>query len=270
MLSTLDGRVALITGAGRGIGREIAIGLAAAGARVALVARTRTELDEAAHTIQTQGGTAVAFATDIADPDGARAAVEAATSRLGSMDVLINNAAVVAPLGAIQSLAPTEVTAAFAVNIAAAVILSGLVVPGMLTTGWGRIVNISSGIAELPAAMIGGNVYAASKAALEASTINLAAELNGTGVTVNAYRPGAVDTAMQAWIRNQSPDTIGRALHKRFVSSYAAGELISPQDSAARLIEKLKTTLSGQVWSVNDPESEDRPAPSARPADDNR
>jgi NAD(P)-dependent dehydrogenase (short-subunit alcohol dehydrogenase family) len=144
------------------------------------------------------------------------------------------------------------VTLAFAVNISAVVILSGLVVPGMLTTGWGRIVNISSGIAEHPSAMIGGNVYAASKAALEASTINLAAELNGTGVTVNAYRPGAVDTAMQAWIRDQPPDTIGRALHERFVSRYAAGELISPQDSAARLLEKLKTTVSGQIWSVHD------------------
>ena len=186
MLSTLDGHVALVTGAGRGIGREIAIGLAAAGARVALVARTRIELDETAHTIQTRGGTAVALPTDIADPDSAHAAVEAATSRVGSVDVLINNAAVVAPLGVIQSLAPTDVTAAFAVNIAAVVILSGLVVPGMLSIGWGRIVNISSGIAEHPAAMIGGNVYAASKAALEASTINLAAELKDTGVTVNA------------------------------------------------------------------------------------
>ena len=156
----LDGHVALVTAAGRGIGREIAIRLAAAGARVALVARTQTELDESAHTIQTQGGTAVTHATDIADPDAARAAVGAATSRLGSVDVLINNAAVVAPLGRIQSLPPTDVTAAFAVNIAAVVILSGLVVPGMLTTGWGRIVNISSGIAEHPSAMIGGNVYA--------------------------------------------------------------------------------------------------------------
>lgn len=256
MLSTLDGHGALVTGAGRGIGREIAIGLAAAGARVALVARTRIELDETAHTIQTRGGTAVALPTDIADPDSAHAAVEAATSRVGSVDVLINNAAVVAPLGVIQSLAPTDVTAAFAVNIAAVVILSGLVVPGMLSIGWGRIVNISSGIAEHPAAMIGGNVYAASKAALEASTINLAAELKDTGVTVNAYRPGAVDTAMQAWIRNQSPDTIGRALHERFVSSYAEGELISPQDSAARLLEKLETTVSGQIWSVNDRDSQ--------------
>ena len=270
MVSTLDGRVALVTGAGRGIGREIAIGLAAAGAHVALVARTQTELDETAHSIQTHGGTAAVHATDIADPDSAHAALEAATSRLGSVDVLINNAAVVAPLGTIQSLAPTDVTAAFAVNIAAVVILSGLVVPGMLTTGWGRIVNISSGIAEHPAAMIGGNVYAASKAAVEASTINLAAELSGTGVTVNAYRPGAVDTAMQAWIRNQSPDTIGSALHQRFVSSYTAGELISPQHSAARLLEKLKTTMSGQIWSVNDRNSEDQLALSAEPADDNR
>jgi NAD(P)-dependent dehydrogenase (short-subunit alcohol dehydrogenase family) len=75
----------------------------------------------------------------------------------------------------------------------------------------------------------------AGKTALEAHTINLAAELRGTGVTVNAYRPGGVDTAMQAWIRQQDPERIGADLHERFNRTYTGGSLITPEHSAAAL-----------------------------------
>jgi hypothetical protein len=81
--------------------------------------------------------------------------------------------------------------------------------------------------------MVGGNAYATTKAVFEAHTVNLAAELRGTGVTVNAYRPGRVDTAMQAWIRQQDPERIGVSLHERFTRNYAEGTLITPEHSAA-------------------------------------
>ena len=99
--------------------------------------------------------------------------------------------------------------------------------------------------------MVGGNAYAATKAALEAHTVNLAAELAGTGVTVNAYRPGGVDTAMQAWIRGQDPRRIGAALHERFTRSFAEGDLITPDRSAAVLLEHLAGDDTGAVWDVN-------------------
>ena len=85
-----------------------------------------------------------------------------------------------------------------AINVVGPVSLTAALVPAMLDQSWGRIVNVSSGIAVHPAAMIGGNAYAAAKAALEAHTLNLAAELAGTGVTVNGFRPGTVDTGRQA------------------------------------------------------------------------
>jgi NAD(P)-dependent dehydrogenase (short-subunit alcohol dehydrogenase family) len=98
--------------------------------------------------------------------------------------------------------------------------------------------------------MIRGNAYAATKAALEAHTVNLAAELAGTGVTVNVYRPGGVDTAMQAWIRSQDPGRIG-ALHERFNRNYAEGTLITPGHSAAGLLAHLAGEDTGAVWDVS-------------------
>src|SRR6202041_3849106 len=135
-----------------------------------------------------------------------------------------NNAATVEPLGATAAIPPAELRRAFEVNVVAPATLTAAVLPGMLDAGWGRVVNVSSGIVASPAGMIRGNAYAATKAALEAHTVNLAAELAGTGVTVNAYRPGGVDTAMQAWIRGQDPGRIGAGLHERFNKNFAAGD----------------------------------------------
>jgi NAD(P)-dependent dehydrogenase (short-subunit alcohol dehydrogenase family) len=102
----------------------------------------------------------------------------------------------------------------------------------MLDAGWGCVVNVSSAIVARSASTVRGHAYAATKAALEAHTVNFAAELAGTGVTVNAYRPGGVDTSMQAWIRQQDPDHIGTALHDQFARSLAEGTLITPEHSA--------------------------------------
>jgi NAD(P)-dependent dehydrogenase (short-subunit alcohol dehydrogenase family) len=102
----------------------------------------------------------------------------------------------------------------------------------MLERGWGRIVNVSSGIVERPGTMVGLNAYAATKAALEAHTLNLAAELAGSRVTANVFRPGSVDTALQAWFRSQPPEDIGSTLHDHFQTSYEQGALIAPEHAA--------------------------------------
>ena len=105
----------------------------------------------------------------------------------------------------------------------------------MLAAGWGRIVNVSAAIAARPGMLAGLNTYAASKGALEAHTLNLAAELEGTGVTANVYRQGAVDTSMQAYIRDQPREQIGAPLHDRFTTMLRSGALITPRASADRM-----------------------------------
>jgi NAD(P)-dependent dehydrogenase (short-subunit alcohol dehydrogenase family) len=247
------GKTGLITGAGRGIGRAIALGLAGAGAGVVLLARTAGQLEETRALLRGQGvpaGRISVVAADLADEEDRSRAV-AAVLAAGRVDILVNNAATVEPLGPTIGIAATDLRLAFEVNVVAPAALTAAVLPGMLDAGWGRVVNISSGIAAYPAGMVRGNAYAATKAALEAHTVNLAAELAGTGVTVNAYRPGGVDTAMQAWIRSQDPERIGTGLHERFNKNFAEGTLITPGHSAAVLLAHLAGNDTGAIWDVS-------------------
>jgi len=247
------GKTALITGAGRGIGRAIALGLGGSGARVVLLARTAAQLEETRALLGKRGVPSQRIQVvpaDLADEEQRGRAVAAALAA-GRVDILVNNAATVEPLGPTASITAAELRLAFEVNVVAPVALTAAVLPGMLDAGWGRVVNVSSGIAAYPAGMIRGNAYATTKAALEAHTVNLAAELHGTGVTVNAYRPGGVDTAMQAWIRRQAPGRIGAALHERFSRNYAEGTLITPEHSAAALLAHLAGDDTGAIWDVS-------------------
>ncbi len=212
--------------------------------------------DEVRHTVTLageRGRDALAVPVDVADPDQAAAALHAIRDHWGPVEVLVNNAAVVWPLGPSATLDPGEWAAALAVNVTAAARLTFTVLPGMLEHGWGRIVNVSSGIAANPAGMLRANAYVTSKTALEAHTLNLAAELTGTGVTVNVFRPGGVDTSMQAFIRGQDPKKIGAGLHQRFVRSHEQGTLLTPGQSAAALLSRLPGDDTGRIWDANNP-----------------
>jgi NAD(P)-dependent dehydrogenase (short-subunit alcohol dehydrogenase family) len=247
------GKTALVTGAGRGIGRAVALGLGTAGARVILLARTAAQLEETRALLRERGvpaGRVSVLPADLADEED-RGRAAAAALAAGRVDILVNNAATVEPLGPTAGIKAADLRLAFEVNVVAPAALTAAVLPGMMEADWGRVVNVSSGIAANPAAMVRGNAYAATKAALEAHTVNLAAELRGTGVTVNAYRPGGVDTAMQAWIRRQDPERIGAGLHDRFNRNYAEGALITPEHTAAVLLARLAGDDTGMIWDIS-------------------
>ena len=175
----------------------------------------------------------------------------AAALAAGRVDILVNNAATVEPLGPTVGIAAADLRLAFEVNVVAPAALTAAVLPGMLDAGWGRVVNVSSGIVAYPAGMVRGNAYATTKAALEAHTVNLAAELAGTGVTVNVYRPGGVDTAMQAWIRSQDPERVGAACTSGSTRTSPRAALITPEHSAAALLAHLAGDDTGAIWDVS-------------------
>ncbi|MEV4803987.1 SDR family oxidoreductase [Nonomuraea sp. NPDC049421] len=249
MTHPFKGRAALVTGAGRGIGRATAVGLAAGGAKVALLARSEDELAGTAGLIKEQGGTAYVVPADLGDDGRLAEAIARVRDELGAVDILVNNAGVVWPLGETPAVDVGEWAAAMRVNVLAPVTLAVAFVPGMLDRGWGRVVNVSTGAVTRPGSMIGGNAYVTTKTALEAHTLNLALELDGTGVTVNVYRPGLVDTAMPGYIRAQDPGRIGAALHERFIRSHTEGRLITPEQSARTLLDRLaRDNGTAQIW----------------------
>ena len=253
MATDLSGKTALITGAGRGIGRAISLGLGGAGARVVLLARTAAQLDETRTLLLGEGvpeERIQVVPADLADEEQRGRAV-ATVLKADRVDILVNNAATVEPLGPTAGIATADLRLAYEINVIAPAALTSAVLPVMLDAGWGRVINISTGIVANPAGMIRGNAYAATKSALEAHTVNLAAELRGTGVTVNAYRPGGVDTAMQAWIREQDPERIGTGLHDGFNKNFDEGALITPEHSASVLLTLLTGDDTGAIWDVS-------------------
>jgi 3-oxoacyl-[acyl-carrier protein] reductase len=165
------------------------------------------------------------------------------------IDIVVNNASVVWPLGPSVQIDPGEWAAAIGINLTALAVVTFAFLPGMIAQNWGRIVNVSSDVAGYPGAMIGASAYVTSKSALEAFTLNLAAELAGSGVTVNVFRPGTVDTAMLASLRGQDPSTVGGALCDRFRQASREGSLITPQASArSLLVHVLHRNATGEVW----------------------
>jgi NAD(P)-dependent dehydrogenase (short-subunit alcohol dehydrogenase family) len=253
MSAAFAGKRALITGAGRGIGRALAFGLAEAGADLVLLARSTHQLEDVGAALAERGvgeqcvHVVPADLGDVADRERAIAEIH----KLGRIDILVNNAATVEPLGPTTEVPDALLRHAYEVNVFAVYALTRALLPAMIDAGWGRIANISSGVVGRPQSMVRANAYAATKAALEAHTVSLAAELSGTGVTANVYRPGLVDTSMQTHIREQDRDRIGDAMHEKFNRHVTDRLLISPEQSATSLIARLEGEANGEIWLVD-------------------
>ena len=190
----LAGRVALVTGASRGIGRAIARALAGAGADVVVNCRERgRSAEETADAIRTKGRRALAVAADVSNARAVEEMVRSAEAELGPVDLLVNNAGVAIPRD-LDGLTEEDFDRTLAVNLKGAFLCTRAVLPGMRARRWGRVVNISSGAAR-GAGVIGPH-YNASKAGLEGLTRGYAARLVRDGVTVNAVSPSLIETEM--------------------------------------------------------------------------
>ncbi|MBC7854796.1 MAG: SDR family oxidoreductase [Pirellulaceae bacterium] len=195
-MKLLENRVALITGAGRGIGRAIALAYAAEGARLALAARTVSELQEVVAEIRSAGGTAMALPADLADRAVPRQLVADVEKSLGPIEILVNNAGIGSSAGPspVVDFSDDFWEQTLQVNLSAPYLLSKAVLPSMLAKKWGRVIMIASINGKVGA--LHGAAYAASKHGLLGFTRTLAMEVAKEGITVNAICPGPVHTAM--------------------------------------------------------------------------
>ena len=252
----LRGKVAVITGAGRGIGRAIAGKFASEGASVFLASRTVAEVAAAVKEIQAAGHSAMGIFADISTEPDCKGLFEEARKAFGSVDILVNNAGILGPVKPVEEIEPAEWDQVLAINLRGPFLLSRLALPEMYARGYGAILNISSVSAKVPYPWNGP--YAASKAGLVGFTRTLAAEAARKGVRVNAICPGPVP-------ETEMSQNLGKALAQRLnadpeklFQNYLQGILQGrPQtleeiaDAALFLVSPQASAITGQTLNVD-------------------
>ncbi len=194
-MPSLEGRIALVTGASQGIGRACAIALARAGASVAVAARNESKLNDVVSEITASGGTAKAFALDVASEESIKATAKAVVEHFGAVHILVNNAGITKDTLLLR-MKRADWDDVITTNLTGTFLLTQALVSSMMKARWGRIINISSVVGETGQA--GQANYAASKAGLIGFTKSLARELASRNITANAVAPGYIETAMTA------------------------------------------------------------------------
>lgn len=241
----LGGKVALVTGASRGVGQAIALVLAAHGATLALVARSIDALQDTAQRIDEAGGNARTFPCDLTDGDAIDALASAVHAHISAPAILVNAAGMFGPIHAVQGSDAKAWIDTQMLNVIAPYRLCRAFVGGMVDAGWGRIINVSSAAAlHTPGPF--NSAYGVSKVALNQLTRQLAAEIAGTGVTANAIHPGDVKTEMWADIRDQVahlPESNGYRQWVKWVEETGG----DPPEKAAQLVLRLCSEASAET-----------------------
>ena len=243
MRLSLEGRVALVTGAGRGIGKAVAQTLAAAGAQVAALSRTEANAQEVAHAIETAGGRALAFGGDVADPSTVETVIEQTLKHWERLDIVVNNAGITRDTLLLR-MKDEDWDAVLQTNLKGAFLCSRAALKPMMRQRWGRIVNISSVVGLTGNA--GQANYAASKAALIAFTKSVALEIGSRGITCNAVAPGLIETDMT---QAMPPQAREYALQR-----IPVGRFGTPEDIAYGVLflcSEYAAYITGQVFVID-------------------
>ena len=239
----MKNRIALITGASRGIGRACAERLASSGARVVLAARQIDKLEQVAAGIRAAGGDVFVVPVDLGSQDSIREAFAKASKEFGRIDILVNNAGVTRD-GLAMRMKRDDWDIVLQTNLSGSFFCIQQVIPGMIRERWGRIVNITSVVAE--AGNAGQANYVASKAGLIGLTKSLAQELASRSVTVNAVAPGFIETDMTASLNDE--------LKAKITESVPLKRIGKPEDIAAAvhfLCSDEAGYITGHVLDVN-------------------
>ena len=243
----LNGKVAIVTGATSGIGRAIAVLFAAEGARVVAGARRGALLDQLVDEIAAAGGTAFALAGDVTDESYARALVDEATSRFGGLDIAVNNAGVLGPMGPTHDVNRDAWDETIATNLTSAFLGAKYQIPAMLARGSGSLIFVSSFVGYT-VAMPGAAVYAASKAGQIGLMKALAVEHGAQGIRVNALLPGGTQTPaadtmadtedMKAFVRNMHAlKRIAEPIEQARAALFLASDAASFVTGSAMLVD---------------------------------
>lgn len=240
---TLDGRVAIVTGASQGIGRECARALAMAGADVSLLARSREKLEAVADEIRQMGRQALVAPTDVTDTEQIKAAVSRTLEAFGRIDILVNNAGITRD-ALVLRMKREDWDDVMATNLTSVLLCTQAVLPYMLRARYGRIINMTSVMGQMGGPGVAN--YAAAKAGIIGFTKSLAREVASRNITVNAIAPGYIDTAMTQVLDEKYRQQILEAIPMKRVGTardVAAGVVFLASEEAGY--------ITGHVLNIN-------------------
>ncbi len=251
------GKVAVVTGIGPGLGREIALGLAANGAKLAIGARSADQLESVAAEIRTAGGEVIAQRTDLTDRGSCRALVDSAIDRFGGVDILVQNGHDPGDWSSVEDADPDHWRKVMETNLFGALHLYQACLPSMKAKGDGRIVFVNSGAANNRAPQ-GLSAYAASKAALASLVRSIALENGRYGIRCNSAHMGVIDgNNVRPWFQamaNQKGQSIEQYMEEYYDANLPLRYVPTPKECAGTvlfLVSDLARTVTGQAISCN-------------------
>jgi 3-oxoacyl-[acyl-carrier protein] reductase len=244
----LQGRVAIVTGGGRGLGRSVALAFGKQGAKVVLAARTMEEIDHVAEELRSLKKEAIAVPTDVSNEDQVNHLVKMTLEAFGTIDILVNNAGARGPIGPIHQISLSEWEQTLKVNLTGAFLCTKAVLPVLMEKREGKIINVATTLTPRPNL----TPYMVAKAGLIHFTKQLSRELKDYNIQVNVIHPGVMDTRMQEEIRKAGVKAIGTDMFERLKEE---GILHLPDEPAKLILflaSKAADGITGEYLSFDD------------------